>query len=445
MKILQVSHGFPPKEYAGVELYTFHLSEALARLNQQVSVFCRDGDPGKSEFSSVEEETNGFRVTRVVNNLTKGSGPRSLYDNPFFDQIFSKVLKKERPDIIHFQHLFGLSSHLVWMAKEEGYPVVMTLHDFFVLCHRIQLLKEDLDLCRGPLYGLECASCLDSSSPCRDRRTEFFLRMKNKLPFSVVKWTKRFFIPSQYLDDKGYEVFHRYRHMYEMLKLCDLILTPSGFVRDFFLKYYSFIKPKTRVLAPGIPPVKGNRRSKPSDGRTRFCYFGNILPIKGIHVLIEAFKRLPRGRALLTILGARTPWTAEYYDRLKNEGAGFSIDFRGPYQREDLPEILGDQEVAVLPSICYESFSFVIREAYSMGLPVIASKIGAIPEIVLEGVNGLLFAPGDVEGLRRCMLRFIEEPGLAQQMASGLPRVKSMEEHSVEMLDIYREVIGQRR
>ncbi len=100
-----------------------------------------------------------------------------------------------------------------------------------------------------------------------------------------------------------------------------------------------------------------------TDGKVRFCYFGNILPIKGLHVLVEAFKGLPQGRATLTIYGGRTPWNESYYDRLRQEASGLSVRFRDSFQRENLSEATKDQDVVVLPSICYETFSFVIREA----------------------------------------------------------------------------------
>ena len=121
------------------------------------------------------------------------------------------------------------------------------------------------------------------------------------------------------------------------------------------------------------------------------------------------------------------------------------MNFEGPYQREDLPEVLNDQDVLVLPSICPETFSLVIREANLMGLPVIASRIGAIPEAVHEGVNGFLFEPGNVGELRRLMLRFIEDPELVRKMASHMPKTKFMEEHAMELEGIYQGIIAKRK
>ena len=446
MKILQVSHGLPPRENAGVELYTYYLSKSLVRLNHAVHIFCREEDPEREEFSTSQGEMDGLGVTRVVNNLTKIADPRIFYDNHFFDEIFLQLLRTEKPDLVHFQHFIALSAHLLRVAKNEGFPVVLTLHDFFVLCHRIHLLKRDYRLCPGPLYGLECISCLDDfcKEKPRDLRTRLFLEGKNFLPFPIIKWTKRFFMPPKYLGEKGYEVLHRYRFMHEILKIPDELLVPSSFVREQFLKYYPMIESRVRVVPLGILPVEGRGRGRKLNGKVGFCYFGNILPLKGLHLLIDAFKALPRGKASLTIYGSRNPWTEAYFDQLVKQANGFSVYFRGPFKREELSEALNDQDVAILPSICPESFSFVIREANSLGLPVIASRIGAIPETVEEGVNGLLFEPGNVADLRECMLRFIQEPELIQKMTLKMPKVQSMADHARELVESYKTILGRR-
>lgn len=451
MRILQVSHGLPPRENAGVELFTFFLSKALAQLNQRIHIFCREEDASKEEFSVSEEEIDGLKVTRVVNNFTwkSVSDPRSYYDNPLFDKAFLDTLNKERPDLIHFQHIIGHSANLVKIAKREGYPVVMTLHDFFILCHRVQLLQGNDSLCQGPLYGLECVSCLrdifDIPRP-EDWRTTFFLNVRHQLPFPILKWTKRFFIPPKYLNHRGYEVFHRYRFMYEMFKIPEVVLVPSRFVQEMFLKYFPVLERKIQVLPLGIPPIRVETRHRRREGKTRFCYFGNLLPYKGVHVLIEAFKKLPQGKATLTIYGEKKAWGGSYgyYDDLSRESKDNPIVFRGPFERENIAEALRDQDILVLPSLCPESFSLAIREAHSLGLSVIASRIGAIPEAVEDGVNGLLFDPGDREGLTRCMLRFIEEPGLIQKMGARMPRVKSMKEHALETLAIYERILAKK-
>ncbi len=444
MKILQVSHGLPPKENAGVELYTLHLSKALTHLNHQVVLFCRGDDPDKEEFSTYEEAVQDLRVIRAVNRLTRVDSPRVLYDNHFLDKLFLNALEREKPDLVHFQHLFGLSAHLVRLAKREGVAVAFTLHDYFTFCHRIQLLKRDGQLCQGPRYGLECVSCLETGSP-KDLRTKMVLRLKDALPFPIIKWTKRFFVPPRYLEQRGYEAFHRYRYMYEVFKACDLLLTPSRYVKDFFIRYYGSMEPKIEALPLGILPFQRQALPSKREEKIRFCYIGTVFFHKGLHILMDAFRALPEGRAILTIYGTRASWNQDYYDQLERKSTGLEAYFRGSYQREDLPELLSEQDVIVLPSIWPETFSIVIREANMLGLPVIASRIGAIPEAVEEGINGYLFEPGNREDLQKCMLRFIEAPSRIQEMASKMKSPKSMSKHALEMARLYEGLIGRKR
>lgn len=444
MKILQVSHGLPPKEHAGVELYTLHLSRALSQLNHQVYIFCREEDPKKEEFFCFDEEVGGLRVTRVVNNLKKINNFRIFYDNTFFDQAFLRILKEEKPDLVHFQHIFVLSGRLVQIAKGEGLPVVFTLHDFFVLCPRIQLLKLDHEVCPGPRYGLNCVSCLGFFPP-KIIKARLFLKAKDILPPFFIRWTEPFFIPSQYLEGQGYEIFHRQRYMYNLLKVSDFLLTPSQYVKDFFISLYPFLANKMEALPLGIPFFEQHGLPKKPDHKLRFCYFGSILPHKGVHVLIEAFKILPKGKAILTIIGARTSGNQDYYDSLKAQVSGFEVYFHGPYQRDDLPEILSDQDVMVLPAIWPETFSIVIREANLLGLPVIASRIGAIPAAIEEGINGFLFRTGDSHDLSKYMIRFIENPRLLKEMFSKLPKPKSMAEHAKEVGEVYKKIIAKKK
>jgi glycosyltransferase involved in cell wall biosynthesis len=298
LRILQVSHGFPPNENAGVELYTFYLSKALVHLNHEVSIFCREEDPEKEESSFRQEEVDGLKVTRVINNLTRISDSRIYYDNHFFDQAFLKALKEENPDLVHFQHFIALSANLLRIAKEEGYPVVFTLHDFFIFCHRIHLLKEDNRLCPGPRYGLECVSCLNSVPPPRDLRTRFLLKQKGYLPFQLIKWTKRFFIPSSILVKRGYETFHRYRYMYEVLKRPDLLLILLSVCQGSVFEVLSFIEPRTQVLPLRFTPIASTiprqQLAKKILERVRFAILGIFSRSKGFISCWMPFKSLPR-------------------------------------------------------------------------------------------------------------------------------------------------------
>jgi glycosyltransferase involved in cell wall biosynthesis len=443
MRILQVSHGLPPQEKAGVENYTFYLSSALARLGHSVTIFCREENPEKEEFSIREERLDGLLIIRVVNNLKKINDPKVYYENQYFDKIFKNVLETQKPQIVHFQHFIALSANLINLAKDLGFPTLLSIHDFFILCHRIHLIDRENRVCPGPLYGLNCYFCLGDYFPPRAlvRRTELLLKLKDLLPFPWIKWTKRFFIPPRLISLEGYEVFHRYRYMFEVLKRVDQILVPSEFVLKMYLKYYKKFRKKMRRMTWGIQPVKPSLKTEVNEKRIRFCYYGSILPHKGVHLLIESLRRLPRGKLLLTLFGDKTGWNAGYYQELYESSDGLPVEFKSSFDRSLLSEVLKNQDVVVLPSLCPETFSFVIREANAMGIPVIGSRIGAIPEAIRDGVNGFLFKPGDVRELTECMSKFIESPRLIYEMRRNMKRQKMMEEHASELIALYEELL----
>ena len=131
MRILQVVHGFPPREWAGTELVTLHLSQALRARGHQVTVFTRTADLTAVEFSCCEEQMDGLQVVRVVNNYSKTANFRLLYDCSFFNSSFLRLLARLRPDVVHFQHFQHLSVRLLQLTVALGYPTVLSLHDFF--------------------------------------------------------------------------------------------------------------------------------------------------------------------------------------------------------------------------------------------------------------------------------------------------------------------------
>jgi glycosyltransferase involved in cell wall biosynthesis len=164
MRILQVAHGFPPYEWAGTELVTCTLSQALQARGHQVTVLARTDQPAAPEFSLYEERFAGVDVIRVVNTYAQISTFRLHYDNPFVTEPFLEVLQRCRPDVVHFQHVAHLSVNVLSLAAARGYPVVLSLHDFFFACHRVHLIDDLTRLCPGPERGERCVSCLHAET-----------------------------------------------------------------------------------------------------------------------------------------------------------------------------------------------------------------------------------------------------------------------------------------
>jgi glycosyltransferase involved in cell wall biosynthesis len=157
---------------------------------------------------------------------------------------------------------------------------------------------------------------------------------------------------------------------------------------------------------------------------------------------VEAVRANTHPALRLAIHGPRTPH-AEYAARLERIGAGDSrITFHGAYRRDDLAAILAATDAIVVPSICYESAGLVIWEANDAGVPVVASRLGGIPELVTHDRDGLLFEPGQPDDLGRQIERLQSEPGLLARLAAETRPPRSIEDHVQGLVGLYKTISG---
>jgi glycosyltransferase involved in cell wall biosynthesis len=179
---------------------------------------------------------------------------------------------------------------------------------------------------------------------------------------------------------------------------------------------------------------------------TRFGYIGSILPSKGVHILIEAFKLIGGSDQRLHIWGEVLPFHKDtnYGHRLAvlTKGWESSIQLHGRYENEDLPKILSNIDVLVAPSIWYEAFCLTVREGFLAGVPVIASNFGAMAEAIEDGETGLLFNVGDSVDLSRKMGRLMTDHALRRKLAESPKKVYTVEENVAGLKRVYREITG---
>ncbi len=171
---------------------------------------------------------------------------------------------------------------------------------------------------------------------------------------------------------------------------------------------------------------------------------GSLLVSKAPHLLLEAFAGLPRGRATLEIFGSFTPYHGDdrYRSQVEPLLAQPDVHVHGPIPHDAVPQALASIDVLVVPSVWLENAPFVIREAFAAGVPVIASNIGGMAEMVADGRTGLLFQVGDAADLRRTMRRVIEEAGLLDRLRAGVEPGRTIQEDARWTRDLYRAARG---
>jgi glycosyltransferase involved in cell wall biosynthesis len=163
-----------------------------------------------------------------------------------------------------------------------------------------------------------------------------------------------------------------------------------------------------------------------------------MLPLKGAHLLIEAYLKACRGGEARLLVYGRLDNDPAFGRRLRSMAAGRpDIEFRGTYAHVESARVFSEIDVLVVPSL-WPDYPLIINEAFAAQTPVIATDIGGMSESVQDGISGLLFDRGSVEGLVRQIRRILCEPGLLARLRAGLPRVKNMEDAVVEMEQIYQ-------
>jgi glycosyltransferase involved in cell wall biosynthesis len=227
----------------------------------------------------------------------------------------------------------------------------------------------------------------------------------------------------------------------EAIEMPDLVFSHSKTVQEMFSKHTDR---KIKILRNGheLSWLKNYHGKTPSD-KLRVGYMGQITSIKGIHILVEAFKRANfNGQVQLDIWG-NLEMDRDYVDQLKalilDDQA---ISLCGRFEHDDLANVLSNIDVLAVPSIWYENAPLVIQEAFAAKTPVIATRLGGMAEAVSHNVDGLLFKAGDVADLAEKLRSFIEDPELIKRLVSGIAVVKQVEQEVIELEEDYLHFAG---
>jgi glycosyltransferase involved in cell wall biosynthesis len=167
------------------------------------------------------------------------------------------------------------------------------------------------------------------------------------------------------------------------------------------------------------------------------------MPHKGVHVAVEAFRGIDPTRATFEVVGELG--TLPLYAQELRALASAAVRFSGSVAEADKLNLLSSFDVLIVPSLGLESFGLAVREAMALGVPVLASRRGALTEAFEDGVSGAYFEPGNVAGLRAWVDRLCERPEIVAEWVRRLPAVKTMDAHAEEIEAVYAQVMAVRR
>jgi glycosyltransferase involved in cell wall biosynthesis len=231
--------------------------------------------------------------------------------------------------------------------------------------------------------------------------------------------------------------------MLSVLARIPLTLTPSRFVRDLYIEHGV---PESRVqalpLGLDLSPWRVARTGSSNAGNgLRVGYLGSLLRHKGVDILVRAFRELQTPGSTLEIYGFAMPGDPFVGQLRRLASQDTRVHLMNRYDQRDLPDILSRLDVIVIPSLWHETFSIVAREALLSGTPVIASNIGALPEVINSEHNGLLVPVGDADALQNALRRLSVDADLLARLRDGAllsaEKIKSMDDHVHEVELLY--------
>ncbi|MEQ1907970.1 MAG: glycosyltransferase family 4 protein [Vicinamibacterales bacterium] len=426
MKIVLASPHFPPRFIGGVETFVKRLADGFLRLGDQPTVIAVEAIDGPSGAPRIDVDSAlGYPVYRVSLDLTKSGRPLAFhYGAPQVDQAIGEIISAISPDIVHLHSGYLLGVGWLARARAGGATTLLSLHDYWVLCPRMTLTHPDGRICSGPESAAKCAWCLAT-----ERRRYRVLDTwtggavgRTVARLGAAPGVSRMMGPTSSVA----AVLERQRAQLTHVSQIDAMVSPSRFMRDQAVAA-GFPGERIHVIRSGVVSNISRRPVQSVGPIRRFGFLGQVAPHKGVHVLIDAVRRLEGAPLTLTIHGDLTRST-DYVADLRARAAGDErITFAGAYTTDDLDAVFAGLDVVVVPSTWYENAPFVILEAQRAGLPLVASRLGGMQELISDERDGLLATAGDGADLARQLARLLDS-ALVCKLAAAAPAVRTFEE-----------------
>lgn len=434
MKILIGVHHFPPKYRGGAEWRAHRTAAALLRAGHQASVICVEqvDDAHANPINFRDDVFEGVPVRRLSFDLSASPDPlRWEYDNQWIGAHLSQVFSKQKPDIFHLISGYLLTSSSLAAAQDAGVTTVVTLTDFWFLCRRFSMLRSDGTLSALPIDPLRCARCLGEER----RRYRWLGRIAPSLMNQFWKYQGSYY---RYFSQ-------RWTHLQAVLAKTDLAICPSQFLQTMYTEAGMQAR-RMEFLRQGhtFGRMRAVDLAKSPSTSLRIGYLGQLAPLKGVHVLVDAVRLLASEPIELYIYGDDTA-NPQYSEMLRQKAHGDArIHFMGVYERPQLTTVLRALDIIVVPSLWYENSPNVILEALAHATPVLVSDFGGMAELVSGESNGLRFTVGNVSDLARQLQRVLESPALLQRLTQGAAEthLPTLDDEMAQLLSLYYSVDG---
>jgi glycosyltransferase involved in cell wall biosynthesis len=372
MKVLVISNFFPPHVIGGAEIIAHHQALALAARGHDVRVLAGDNRHGLPDYPVTHDTLDGLPITRIALTPLDFAATGNNVAHKEVEDIFENLIEDWHPDVIHAHHMTGLSLGILQLARSRGIRIALTLHDHWGFCINSTRITTANRLCHD---STQCHTC-HSHIHVNERKVPQRLRQ------DYLRW---------------------------QLDAVDHFISPSHYLADAYIAN-GIPAERMNVIANGIELERFINTAPPEPGpRLNILFTGYMGGHKGVPTLLEAIALLPHDKVHLDMVGDGH-MLASYIAKIASIAPNVSVKFWGRLPNARIAERFAQAHVFVLPSVCPENQPVTITEAMACGLPVVASRIGGIAELVDEGHTGWLAEPGNAQDLADRLRFYIDAP-----------------------------------
>lgn len=384
MKILQVHnhHRFG----GGADMVALATVDLLGRAGHEVELFARDS-------RALAQRGWRGRWQAFEDAIRPGEAVKD----------FERYIAEFRPDIVHAHELYPLISPWIFpAAKRAGIAMILSLHDYRLTCPTNTHLRENR----------LCEECIDRGSvwPCVAHNCR-----------------------GRWMESVAYASRSAVARRARLHDAVDAFAVPSNFTRDWHIRRGGMDPSRIFVVGNPVSPPPSLVSYEPKE-RQYIAFAGRISPEKGLSNLIAAVRR---AKSPLRIAGSAQLDLTEQADN--------HVRFEGHLTGEAYERFLNGARMMAVPSLCYETFGLSAAEAMARGIPVVASRIGALAELIEDGTSGVLVEPGNVDAWAETLGRIWNDEDRLRTLSAGAMRRAAEftpERYVSRLEEVYKRVLN---
>ena len=447
MKVALFVHCFFPSHFYGTEAYTLELARNLQALGHEPVVVTAvfPGEPSRCDVLTT------YRYENVpVYCIDKNYFPHHRVKDTYFQVEVRALLKTLlidiKPDLVHVTHLINHTAVLLDVIRELNVPTVATLTDFYGFCFNNKLEAADGSLCRGPNeQRTNCIACFlkarseQPDASCVERWAG--RRRWSSMTASLLKrLTAVPGIRSSGIAETVRDLTERPALLRALYSSYRAVIAPTRFLLNAYVENGLAVPIYESHFGVDLP--RGAKPVRPVGAPIKLGFIGQIAPHKGIDILVDAFRRLPRGKAELHVFGPDDQSPA-YMADLREAADGCAVSFRGTFPTNAMAAILSELDFVVIPSRWYENSPLILLYSLASHTPVIVSDVEGLTEFVEPGKNGYVFERGSVSDLERVLCAIIADPVQSLALNRTTQYARTTQAMTAEVCEIYETILGQ--